>query len=146
MGSYDAGATCTPSRRRTAGPGGRASWWTSRRCAKRAPSAESERRRRAAPPHLIADLEHMCRKTTIKSTTSLTMLAIVQVDGWERGAVILGACDEDGVLDAMRVRFADGVEDDWPIADFRWPVNRCRLTIGCEVIITRPCIFSIQTH
>ena len=47
-------------------------------------------------------------------------MTIVQVDGWERGAVILGACDEDGVLDAMRVRFADGVEDAWPIADFRW--------------------------
>jgi len=41
-------------------------------------------------------------------------------DGWERNAKIVGP-SKSGRADEMRVRFADGVLDDWPVADFRRP-------------------------
>ena len=42
--------------------------------------------------------------------------------GWERGATVIGP-SEHGDADTMRVRFADGVEDDWPTEDFRLPAK-----------------------
>lgn len=39
-------------------------------------------------------------------------------DGWERGAEILGPA-ESGDLEQRRVKFPDGVIDDWDVADFR---------------------------
>ena len=39
-------------------------------------------------------------------------------DGWERGAVVLGP-SSSGDSSELRVKFADGVVDDWPTADFR---------------------------
>ena len=41
-------------------------------------------------------------------------------DGWERNAKIIGP-SRSARPDEMRVRFADGVVDDWPVADFRRP-------------------------
>jgi hypothetical protein len=41
-------------------------------------------------------------------------------DGWEYGATVLGPAT-GGDDDEMQIRFADGVIDDWPIADFRRP-------------------------
>ena len=41
-------------------------------------------------------------------------------DGWERHAKIIGP-SKSRRPDEMRVRFADGVVDDWPVADFRRP-------------------------
>ena len=41
-------------------------------------------------------------------------------DGWERNAKIIGP-SKSRRPDEMRVRFADGVVDDWPLADFRRP-------------------------
>ena len=41
-------------------------------------------------------------------------------DGWERNAKIIGP-SKSRRADEMRVRFADGVVDDWPVADFRRP-------------------------
>ena len=41
-------------------------------------------------------------------------------DGWERHAKIIGP-SKSRRPDEMRVRFADGVVDDWPLADFRRP-------------------------
>ena len=39
-------------------------------------------------------------------------------DGWEYGATVLGPA-QSGDADELRIRFADGVVDDWPVADFR---------------------------
>jgi hypothetical protein len=43
-------------------------------------------------------------------------------DGVESGAVIIGP-SQCGDADHLRLRFADGVEDDWPIQDFRHAGN-----------------------
>ena len=45
------------------------------------------------------------------------VINIVTEDGLEEGATILGASSE-GDAKQMRVRFADGSEDDWDIEDF----------------------------
>ena len=42
-------------------------------------------------------------------------------DGIEFGAIILGRADSGG-KDQMRIKFYDGLVDDWPIEDFRVPV------------------------
>jgi hypothetical protein len=47
-----------------------------------------------------------------------TVVDIDTEDGMEFGATVLGA-SESGDREEMRVRFADGVEDDWPVTDFR---------------------------
>lgn len=39
-------------------------------------------------------------------------------DGWEYGATVIGPA-KSGDSDELRIRFADGVVDDWPVADFR---------------------------
>jgi hypothetical protein len=50
-----------------------------------------------------------------------TIGTVVDIDtenGMEFGATVLGA-SKSGDSEEMRVRFADGVEDDWPVIDFR---------------------------
>ena len=39
-------------------------------------------------------------------------------DGWKYGSTVLGPA-KGGDDAEMQIRFADGVVDDWPIADFR---------------------------
>ena len=47
-----------------------------------------------------------------------TVVDIESEDGWERGTTILGP-SESGEGSELRVRFQDGVVNDWSIADFR---------------------------
>jgi hypothetical protein len=43
-------------------------------------------------------------------------------DGWEMGATVIGP-SKAGDPSELRVRFADGVVDDWPFEDFRSAIN-----------------------
>ncbi len=55
-------------------------------------------------------------------------------DGWEYGATILGPA-KGGDDDEMQIRFADGVVDDWPIADFRRAkVRAFRLSLSLSAL------------
>lgn len=55
---------------------------------------------------------------TAGSWKSGEVVDIESEDGWERGATILGP-SISGSAAEMSVRFADGVVDDWEVAEFR---------------------------
>ena len=50
------------------------------------------------------------------------MVDVETEGGIEFGAVILGPAYSEAA-DQMRVRFNDGLEDDWPLEDFRTPAG-----------------------
>ena len=70
-------------------------------------------------PHPVAfDASPSTFRNAFKKYKPGDKVDVESEDGWEYGATILGPA-KGGNVDEMRIRFADGVVDDWPISDFR---------------------------